>query len=122
MITLICGLPNSGKTTFSKRYGNVLHLDDYGHRISEAVAHADGDVVVEGVFVLGYMRKRILESYSGDGKKVCVWLNASPEECVRRESRGRPNYMIWNCHSVFEPPTYDEGWDEIVVIKGDSDG
>lgn len=25
--------------------------------------------------------------------------------------------MVLNCYDVLEPPTYEEGWDEIVVMK-----
>lgn len=117
MVTLICGLSNSGKTTFSEQYGNVIHLDDYGRRINEVVSEATGDIVVEGVFVLRHMRKKLLESYRGTGRKVCIWLDVSPDVCEAREDRGRPTALIWNCYNALEPPTYEEGWDEIIAIR-----
>lgn len=119
MVTLICGLPNSGKTTYSRKYDNVIHLDDVGHKVFDAVKESNDDVVVEGIFILRSTRTKLLKAYNGDGKRICVWLDVSPEECERRENRNRAKYAIWNCHSVFEPPTLDEGWDEIIIIRGD---
>lgn len=98
-------------------YNNVIHLDDVGHNIFEMVKKNDGDVVAEGIFILRNTRKRIIEAYTGNGKRICIWLNESPEECERRENRHRAKYIVWNCYSVFEPPTYDEGWDEIWIIE-----
>lgn len=124
MVTLIFGVPNSGKTTYSKRYENVIHLDDVEpvdgspiKAICEQLSNTDGDVAVEGVILFAKYRKRICEAYKGDGKRVCIWLNIPLEECERRENRGRGLYMTRNCHDVIEPPTYDEGWDEIIELK-----
>ena len=117
MVTLIIGLPNSGKTTYSRKYENVIHLDEEGRRIFEAVEKSKGDIVIEGIFILRSMREKLLKSYKGDGKKVCIWLDISPEECERRENRNRGAYMIWNCFNAFEPPTLEEGWDEIIRIE-----
>lgn len=121
MMILICGLPNSGKTTYSKQFKNVVHFDDFGYKVFEIVEKGKGDFTVEGVFLLRSMRTKLLKAYKGNGKRSCIWLDVSPEECVKRENRNRAKYLIWNCHSVFEPPTLDEGWDELIIIRGDDD-
>lgn len=121
MITLIIGLPNSGKTTYSQQFDNVIHFDDVGHRVFELVEENKGDVAVEGIFIHRRMRERLLKAYKGSGRRICIWLDITPQECERRENRNRGAYMIWNCFSAFEPPTLDEGWDEIIVI-GEKDG
>ena len=105
------------KTTYSEKYENVIHLDEEGRRIFETVEKSEGDIVIEGIFILRSMREKLLKSYKGDGKKVCIWLDISPEECERRENRNRGAYMIWNCFNAFEPPTLEEGWDEIIRIE-----
>lgn len=122
MITLICGLPNAGKTTYSHRYANVIHYDDViapkgMHPLQvlcEMVSDVD-DVCVEGVFITSHERKRIAQAYSGT-QKVCIWLNTPLEECIKRENRNRATCLINSCNALFQPPTYSEGWDEIIVI------
>ena len=110
MFTLICGVPNAGKTTFSSHYENVIHMDDFiakkrglaHEEICEVIAHSD-DICVEGVFVSSRVRRRLCNAYNG--KKVCIWLNPSVEECIAREERGRGTGVIRSCSEAFEPPT-----------------
>ena len=55
-ITLICGLPNAGKTTYSRQFENVIHLDDFrkNHLIGDLcfqdckdiVLNNDGDICI----------------------------------------------------------------------------
>lgn len=117
MLTLICGLPNAGKTTFSQRYEDALHQDDIGtiDRIVNTISHKGGDIVIEGYFGTCEARRRVRSSYSG--KARCIFLDISVEESIRREDRNRHPQILRNAARFFEPPTYDEGWDEIVVIK-----
>lgn len=112
MLTLICGLPRAGKTTYSERFDDVIHLDTSGayQGVNRRLKHRTGDVVVEGVYQLQRERKRLIEAYKTDTYK-CIWLN-TPDE-VRRSRPGWDKY----CDKPFEPPTYSEGWDEIIVIK-----
>lgn len=118
MLTLICGIPNSGKTTFSERWSrNVVHLDDTegGHRaIREMVSRADGDITVEGVYLHHAQRRELAQAYRG--ATLCIWLDTPLETCIEREDRGRGTLITRNCAALFEPPTLDEGWDEIVRI------
>ena len=125
MLTLICGIPNAGKTTYSSRYDNVIHFDEVSHKggqfkmCNEMASKADGDVVVEGVYNSVRRRKELLEACSHHDRKVCIWLDTSLEECLEREAnyRKRPLGMVRSHHRSFEMPTYDEGWDEIIVIR-----
>ena len=120
MLTLICGIPNSGKTTFSKRYQNVIHLDEVSNyrTVCDMVAKMD-DVCVEGIYIDPHLRKDVLKAYKGD-RKVCIFLDTPLKECIAREERNRGTLIIKNCHLLFIPPTYDEGWDEIIVLRGDN--
>ena len=116
---LIMGRPNAGKTTYSQRFENVIHLDDFPFNkflnCNAAVAKVKGEIVVEGIYNLRCRRKKLLESYHGTEEKVCIWLNTPIEECLRREDRGRDKEVII---SAFQPPTLDEGWDRIIKIDG----
>ena len=124
MLTLICGLPNAGKTTYSKRYKDVLHLDDMPVRqqfeiCRERASQIKGDVVVEGVYVTAEDRKALLEACKDNSPKVCIWLDTSLEECLEREKkyRKRPMSIVTCHHKMLQPPTYDEGWDEIIIER-----
>ena len=116
LMTVICGLPNAGKTTYSSRFENVYHHDDMrkqGVKIQDIINQED--VVIEGLFETANARKRILELT--DAYSVLIWLDTSLDECIRRENRGRSIAMLKKHHARFEPPTYAEGWDEIIIIK-----
>ena len=119
---LICGLPNAGKTTFSQRYENVIHFDEVKggrHRRDKVIemVSADNDLVVEGVYDKAKDRKHLAET--SKAKNTCIWLDVSVDECLKRESKYRQrgeHLVIW-CAESFEPPTLDEGWDEIIILK-----
>lgn len=124
MLTLICGLPNSGKTTYSKRYENVIHYDAIPHitleehyaNCHDLVASATGDICVEGVYGSAFWRKQLIATYNGEDRKVCVWINTPYEECLNR--RSKPRFIVEANKRIFEPPTLDEGWDEIIEVGG----
>lgn len=118
-MTLICGLPNSGKTTYSNRYEDVIHLDDI-RQYSECnkIVSAKVDAVVEGVY---NKRKHRLQLLSGcrDSYNVCIWMDTPIEECMNREMayRKRNCFIIYN--NKMEPPEFSEGWDEIIIVHPD---
>ena len=117
MLTMICGIPNAGKTTFSKRYENALHLDDIGtiDRVVETISGMDGDVIIEGYFGKKESRDRVRAAHKGRSR--CIFLDVSIEESIRREDRNRHSQILRNAERFFEPPTYSEGWDEIIIIE-----
>lgn len=124
MITLICGLPNAGKTTYSQRFSPCIHLDDCDEpRLSTfaaAVAAVDGDVWAEGVCNSAKSRKGFLRRLRHrPDRKVCVWLDTPLEVCLEREEgyRRRPADMVYRHAQMFEPPTLEEGWDEIIIVR-----
>lgn len=120
MLMMICGLPNAGKTTYSKQYENALHQDDIGtiENIIKIIKQMNGDIVVEGYFGRAEERKRVLSTYNGETK--CLFIDISVEESIRRENRNRHPQILRNASRFFEPPALDEGWDEIIIIRGDN--
>lgn len=122
MIKLICGRSRAGKTTYSKRYDDVIHLDLCGgltncyDKALEKVRAKEGDVIMDGVYNTIERRTALLEAYKGGGEKVCIWLD-TPLEVIEQRFFGKWKPM--NLPHLFEPPTLDEGWDEIVIIRGD---
>ena len=120
---LIIGYPNAGKTTYSKSHNNVLHLDDFPKdkflNCDKAVAEAEGEVAVEGVYNTVSRRKHLLEAVAHrDEPKICIWIDTPLDECLRRERafRHRGKHVVLTSHRIFQPPTYAEGWDEIIRI------
>ena len=122
---LIIGLPNSGKTTLSSKYANVIHYDDYmdGDKVIELMHESEDEVVIEGIYNRRKGRARLLSVCPHGERKVCIWLETPVEECLRRERayRKRPDSIVLHHARTFEEPTYDEGWDEIIIIKTDTD-
>ena len=115
MLTLICGHSRAGKTTYSKRFENVIHLDDTHstQKVLEKVRMVSGDVVIEGIYYSPKDRIRLIEAYKGQGFR-CICLDTSKE--VREERHG---YKIKHDYP-FLIPTLSEGWDEIIIISGDN--
>lgn len=121
---LIMGYPNAGKTTYSKKYDNVIHLDDYPKskfdNCNKFIQTIDEDVVVEGIYNLQTRREDLLNTVKNkDYKNICIWLDVPIEECIRRENtyRGRGEHLVKKNVRTFQPPTYDEGWDEIYIVR-----
>lgn len=115
MLTLICGMPRAGKTTLSKRFTNVIHQDGLDYKtVINRVAMITKDVVIDGIYEHPSIRTKLAEAYKGNGKR-CIWLDTPLE--VRKK---RPMYQSY-IGLEFIPPTLSEGWDEIIVIRGDDD-
>lgn len=120
---LIIGIPNAGKTQYSLRYENVIHFDDVWSRnvyqyLADEVKR-NNDICIEGV--LGKASNRKILVSESKTKNTCIWLDTPLEICLDRERSGRKrsdHLVIW-ANYEFEPPTLDEGWDEIVIIRGD---
>ena len=122
-MVLICGISSSGKTTIAhKMSGDVVAWDSF---IGGGIAKTDQcnrkaagmrNAVVEGIYIRKWMRESLCAACKG--RKICIWLDTPLEECIAREraDRCRGDSFIESQAARFEPPTYDEGWDEIIRI------
>lgn len=112
MLTLICGHSRAGKTTYSQRYSKVIHIDEVGasHLVLNIVRSMSGDVVVEGIYYRPHQRRELIQAYQGEGKR-CIFLDTP--KSVREERLGRELKHDY----PFLTPTYDEGWDEIIIVR-----
>lgn len=125
MLILICGIPNSGKTTYSLKYDNVIHLDGLPEdKFKNCYIQANkvkGSVYIEGYFYRKKQRIKLINACRFQSPKICIWLKISLEKSINREMnyRQRSKKMIEKCYRIFEPPNFDEGWDEIIVIHED---
>lgn len=106
MLTLVCGIPNAGKTTGNP---DAIHLDDIGTiaKVIDIISEMENDIVIEGLFSIPEQRRRLRDAYNGYAK--CIFIDISADESIRRENRGRPDWMLRNAARLFIPPTYDEG-------------
>ena len=118
-VTLVCGLPNAGKTTFCKKYDNVIHLDSMGHstyeeRFNECIIIAvnnSGDIVIDGNFYSKRIRKNMISALNQQQcKKVCIWINTPLETCLKRADSGGRSREIVN---------HINKWDELIMLNGD---
>ena len=107
MLTLICGFPRAGKTTYSQQFEEtcqVLHYDSIGSydKIIQQVQFASGDIVVDGIYYNRNERIRLVNAYRGD-KKQCIYLNT--DEQIRKQRSNGQHYFV----GFFPVPDYNEG-------------
>lgn len=117
MLTLICGLPNAGKTTYSQQFENSLHLDEIGtiDNVIDKITQLNGDIVIEGFFGKSADRRKIRSAYNGEA--VCIFIDISLDESIKRENRNRHPSILRNAARYFEQPTCSEGWNHIIHIE-----
>ena len=131
-LIIICGIPASGKTTLSKRIMadgkyDFYSFDDLGcfmHRelipyIKQSLS-AGKNVLVDSTYSRRSIREELLVSLAEcNCKKTIIFLDTPIEECVRRNKQRRctvPECLVTGIHKAMQPPTYEEGWDEIIYM------
>lgn len=127
---VLCGLPASGKTTLShiltKKYNAKLycyddhklkHLDLYERIKKDLPTH---NVVLDDLMLVKAWRKELLDSIKEvNCKKVLIVLTTPLDVCIERNTirNSRPsNAAIYHLSHRYQPPTLDEGWDDIQYI------
>ena len=121
---LITGIPNAGKTTYSQKYDNVIHFDEVKggrHRRDKVIESVKDDniLVVEGVYEKAKDRKALIDA--SNTHNTCIWIDTPLDVCLDREGKYRhrgKHLVIW-ADEAYEPPTLSEGWDEIIIIRGE---
>ena len=136
-LTMMCGLPNSGKTTkaaalaretgaalvtwdeHARRVGKVLQQDEIREAVVSAIRAAleDGrDVVYDAVNATAEERKRIAEACTRgiDGvQTACMFMDTPVDICMPRDRFGWARAFA----RFFRPPTEDEGFGERIVCR-----
>lgn len=140
MVTVhaMCGIQGSGKTTLSKQlaidYNAALYCYDAlpkGHwsndahpamyeRIAQDLSEGR-TVVCDDLHTLRKNRQALLNAlHSVECLKVLHVMQTPLDVCLehnrsRDRNTGRlPDWALLRCHNRYEPPTLDEGWDEII--------
>lgn len=139
---VVCGIPASGKTTLAKTLAeqhnaNVHSIDDISG--SWGTPDIDGrfrrqwmenikanlrngkSVVCDSLALDSLSRKWILDQVSGfECKRILVVKVVPLEICLQRNARREarlPDFVLEQAARRLEPPTPDEGWDEIYISR-----
>jgi predicted kinase len=143
MLTVLCGIPGSGKTTWrltnrpddlvvcpddireeltgdprrQERNGQVFALARA--RVDAALARGQ-DVVVDATNVTREARRQWTKLAAEHGTPCrCVWIECSLEQALRNNrarDRRVPEDVIRAMASEFAPPCVDEGFVEVVRV------
>lgn len=136
LITL-CGAPASGKTTLSKKLAEAYNLIRYSFDERNCIYYEDliqpvleslnkgHHVIIDALHNRKSLRKQLLESIIDiNCKKILIYMDTPLGDCIRRNAE-RPNplpaFIVEDIYNSFEPPTLDEGWDEIYYYSGGED-
>ena len=134
---VFCGLPASGKTTLSTQLANehsakLYHYDEFkkGSKPQES-KHTHqrlynliiqdlllgNDVILDDLHTRIEWRQSLLEAIKYiPCKKILIVMTTPLEECIARNTErnnGLPNSVIYHLNARYQPPSLDEGWDDI---------
>lgn len=137
MLYVLCGIPASGKTTLSKQlssqYNAKLYCYDEFIKLYKkhdrheylynliandlAVGH---NIVLDDLHTRFEWRKTLLDAIKDiPCKKILIIMTTPLEECIRRNAQRQgssrlPEFIIYHLNKEYQPPSLDEGWDEIL--------
>lgn len=141
MIYVLCGIPASGKTTLAnqlaEQHGYKVHSYDEAYRDDASDSEIEAkwfcdiradllsgnSVVCDCRCLDSYTRKWILQQFADiPCEKVLLFKVVPLEICLERNARRKGKAKlseehIRRCLMSLEPPTKEEGWDEIYVYK-----
>ena len=139
---VVCGA--SGKTTFSRylqsycgaklycfddlpnachpKFCNTIRNQMWSDIITDLQNGID--VVCDDLHITKNWRMSIISTVSEiECKKILVFIDAPLQECLSRNAnrkRRLPDSFIKDIYQAIEPPTLDEGWDEIIYHGGEN--
>lgn len=78
-------------------------------------------VILDSTNLRVNVRAKILQAVTDiECNKVAVFMNTPLEECIYRNANREArlqDFVIESTHRSLQPPTLDEGWDEILIIN-----
>ena len=139
---VLCGLPASGKTAYSKQLAESTNskyysFDEYPDSCSPRMFNqvkqqmyqdiyddlrTGYDVVLDDLHTKKVWRENMLSVVQDiQCKKILIVMATPVKECLSRNStrrgKGRlPDFVIQILNQRYEVPTECEGWDEIIYV------
>ncbi len=125
---ILCGLPGSGKSTLAsyieQKYKdfNIISFDElscitYDDFIEEILLKNNTNLVLDAVFQKNLYRTKIIKTLKQFNYcSILIYCNLSAENCFSRIQNREKIFSLSLLKAMeqrFEPPSYDEGWDEI---------
>ena len=142
---MMVGIPASGKSRFAKtlkgkyvsrdviRFSLIKDGDAYFSKENEVFAKfiyeietglaAGQDVIVDATHINAGSRHKLLSKIYPD-RTVAIVMDTTFETCLERNAKreGRacvPEDAMYSMYNNFTIPNYDEGFDAIIIVKGD---
>lgn len=133
---VMCGIPGSGKSTLSRKLAEEHGLTRFSFDEMQCytarqflrpavIALQEGkSVILDSTHLRVNGRKAVLKAVENiQCRKICVFIDTPFDECLRRNAQREariPDVMMESTRRALEPPTIEEGWDEIIIINEDS--
>jgi predicted kinase len=143
-ITMLCGLPGSGKSTWANQnkrentivlssdkireelfgaeeiQGNPKQVFNLLYKRAEEALEQEKNVIIDSTNLSRANRKKFIKRFYSlaDYLSIIIFLE-SAEECIERQKkrdRKVPASVIRRMAQQMEMPTFDEGWDEIKIM------
>jgi tRNA uridine 5-carbamoylmethylation protein Kti12 len=131
-LIVFCGIPASGKTTLSKQVAEEYRANRYSFDEMRCLQHKElipfikqslkdgNNTVVDSTYTLKRARTDLLEAIKDiNCKKTLISMSTPLEECIHRNKQRKypvPQHLIETISSSMQPPSIDEGWDEILYF------
>lgn len=142
ILFVLCGSPGSGKTTYAhqlaEQHNAIIHSYDDMPKANTRQS-MDGsvkrtwienmkndlklghNVVCDGMNLTLKERAEVLNSFSDiDCKKILLVLRPELDVCIERNKQRKnilPIFVVKQAYNMYECPTLDEMWDEIIFIQ-----
>lgn len=130
---IFSGPPGSGKTTLSKEIAAKQNMLRFSFDEEHCLQHKElvplvvealcngRSVVVDAVYAERQHRIDLLSAVTDiPCQKILIFMATPIDECVRRNAQrinSLPEFMVRDIYNSFEPPNFDEGWDEIRKVR-----
>ena len=144
-LTLLIGIPGSGKSTYARRHrlraisldairrelygderilGSSAQVDRLMRERLRALAAVGKNAVVDATHVSRKRRERMIRlgRTLGYDRIVGMWFNTPVGECARRNRLRRnpvPDFVVFKMNRDLQrqPPSAEEGFDELIEIS-----